>query len=238
MKLNLTKEEHIVHAKSNRARKKPGGVVVDGREEAMDVKLLGITVNRNYKFTKHVSKVISATNYRLSHMAKLSSYIPDEQLKQATQALALSVLNWGAELAARDQASIRRLQRTQNVALRIMTRSSRRKSVRIMLQQTKLLNMENQARMQQMSLLRRVIVNDICPVTLGYIVMPQGRTRNKDMRCTLPITHKHGPRSMVVRATKLLNAAGWTKESGKAKEAFKKLAMDYILRSFTNKNTK
>ena len=141
MKLNLTKEEHIVHAKSNRARKKPGGVVVDGREEAMDVKLLGITVNRNYKFTKHVSKVISAANYRLSHMAKLSSYIPDEQLKQATQALALSVLNWGAELAARDQASIRRLQRTQNVALRIMTRSSRRKSVRIMLQQTKLLNM-------------------------------------------------------------------------------------------------
>ena len=144
----------------------------------------------------------------------------------------------GAELAARDQASVKRLQRTQNVALRIMTRSSRRKSVRIMLQQLKLLNMENQAKMQQMSLLQRIITNDICPVTQSYISMPQGRTRNKDMRCTLPVTHKHGPRSIVVRAIKLLNGAGWRKESGKNKDAFKKQAMDHILSSFPNKNIK
>ena len=92
MKLNVTKEEHIVHAHAHAARVKPGGVVVDGRQEATKVKLLGMTVDRDYGFSSHVSKVISATSYKLSHVSKIAKYLDDKTLKEVTRSLVLSVL--------------------------------------------------------------------------------------------------------------------------------------------------
>ena len=58
------------------------------------------------------------------------------------------------------------------------------------------------------------------------------------MRCMLPITHKHGPRSIVVKAVKLLNDLKWTKDSGKSKDAFKVEAKRHILQHYANKNIK
>ena len=70
---------------------------------------MGIKVNRNYKFTKHVRKVISSTNNNLSHVTKLRNQIPDTQL--AMEVLSLGVLVGRAKLAARDLPNMRRLQR-------------------------------------------------------------------------------------------------------------------------------
>ena len=95
--MNLSKEEHILHLHSQAARQKPGGVIVDGREEADSVKLLRITVGRNYKFHPHVSRVVSNTHYRLSHVSKVRNLLPDKQLKEAAEALVLSCLNWRVE---------------------------------------------------------------------------------------------------------------------------------------------
>ena len=52
-------------------RTKIGGVLVDGRQEATKVKLLGITVKSNYKFTAHTLQLISMANQRLVYIAKV-----------------------------------------------------------------------------------------------------------------------------------------------------------------------
>ena len=237
MKLNLSKEEHILHLHSQAARVKPGGVVVDGREEAESVKLLGITVSRNYKFHTHVSKVVSNVHYRLSHMAKVRHLLPDKQLREATQSLVLSCLNWGMELAARNMVNVRRLQKAQNAVLRVMTRSSYRMSVRVMLARTKLLSVMNQTKYLQMALTRRVIKAESCPHTLQYLVRPNPRFRGREFQTSFPIATRHGPTSVFHLGVKLLADCQWVRKRGEdTKDAFKELAKSYILESFDNKN--
>ena len=69
--------------------------------------------------------------------------------------------------------------RKQNVGLRVMNRSSRHMSVRVMLARTKLLNILNQTEYQQMSLIKRVFNADSCSYTLAYLVQPNPRYRVK-----------------------------------------------------------
>ena len=215
MKLNVSKEEHICHAYMPSARVKPGGVIVDGRPEALKVKLLGMTVDRDYSFTTHVGKVIAAASYKLSHVSKVAKYLDDKTLKEVTRSLVLSVLYWGLELAARDSTSIRRLQVCQNSILRMMTRSPYDMSVRLMLSKTKLYNIENQRRFQMMSLVRRSINQKCCPQTNKYIVMPSDKSRSGEIRNVFPNNLQHSKSSMLVRGLGLLNDMRWWKTRGK-----------------------
>ena len=54
LKINVTKSEHIVIGKQRTTN-----VVIDGRNEASEVKLLGITFSNKYTFDKHVTNVAS-----------------------------------------------------------------------------------------------------------------------------------------------------------------------------------
>lgn len=237
MKLNLSKEEHILHHHSQASRVKPGGVVIGGRPEAQQVKLLGVTVSQNYKFGGHVSRVISNVNYKLSHVAKVRNLLPDKQLKQAMESLVLSCLNWGMELAARNMINVRRLQKTQNSVLRVMTRSSRYMSVRLMLARTKLLSVMNQTKFQQMSLVRRVINADNCPHTLAYLVYPNPRFRSRELQSSFPIATRHGPTSLFHIGIKLLADCHWYRDRGEdGDDAFKEKIKDFILANYDNKN--
>ena len=53
-KINVTKSEHIVIGKQRTTN-----VVIDGRNEASEVKLLGITFSNKYTFDKYVTNVAS-----------------------------------------------------------------------------------------------------------------------------------------------------------------------------------
>ena len=205
MKLNPTKEEHIIHAHSTTVRTKPGGVVVNGRQEAAKVKLLGIIVDQNYKFKSHTSSIISKASHRLAHVSKIKDILDDDLLKQTVNAVVMSVINWGIEFVARDHVNLVRLQKIQNYALRIMTRSSWMMSVRKMLQDTKLLNTANQARLIQMSLLRRMMKSGGCPHTSNHIRYPGPRTRSWELTNTFPNQRKHGPKSILVQGLDNLN---------------------------------
>ena len=238
MKLNLTKEEHIVHSPSPAMRTRPDGVTVDGRPEAHSVKLLGIIVDRDYKFSTHVSKVVASTAYKLSHVARVKDLLTSKQLKEVTTSLVLSVLYWGLELAGRDLKDLKRLQKMQNCVLRLMTKSDKRMSVRLMLDQVEMLNMQNQTRAAQMSLIRRTINNGGCPVTLSHVQMPGHRSRDGFIRNTYPNKRKrHGDRAILPKALKLLNDMRWYKEKGRdTKSWYVKTSKKFLLANFPNTN--
>ena len=238
MKLNLTKEEHIIHSPSSAMRMKPDGVMVDGRPEAKNVKLLGIVVDRDYKFTTHVSKVVAKTSYKLAHVARVKDLLTDKQLRMVTDSLVFSTLYWGLDLVGRDLQNLRRLQKMQNCVLRMLTRSDMKMSVRLMLEKVSMLNMQNQCRMMQMSLIRRTIRNGGCPVTMSYVIMPGDRSRDGFIRNTFPNKRKkHGDRAILPKALTLLNGMKWMKEKGRDTKAwYVKSAKRYLLATFPNTN--
>ena len=236
MKLNLVKEEHIVHAHSALKRTKVGGVVVGGRPEASKVKLLGIVVESNYKFVAHTSGLISKANQRLAHIAKVKDLVPKKHLKLMMDALVFSILGWGLEMVGRDLMNLKRLQLVQNVGMRILTNSGMEMSIRVLIQRLKMLNMLNLTRFRRMAQIRRVINQGSCPETLAYIVMPRANSRTMQMRTTFPnnLARQSG-KAMLVNGLELLNDSNWLRDRyGDSDHSFKERSRKFILESYDN----
>ena len=98
MKVNMSKEEHIVFYPKKMERSLENGVVIKGRKEAETVKLLGLSVSMGYSFKNHCSKIISKTNQRLGHVRRLQKYLSAEKLQQVTDLCPVHALqNWIVE---------------------------------------------------------------------------------------------------------------------------------------------
>ena len=234
MKLNLVKEEHIVHAHSATKRTRP--VIIGGRQESSKIKLLGMTVDANYKFISHTSKLISKASLRLAHIAKVRDMVPEKQLRMMMDALVFSVLSWGIELVGRDLVNLKRLQIVQNIAMRILTNSGMEMSIRVMIQRLKLLNMLNLARFKRMLQMRRIILQKACPKTLKYVVIPPATSRTRQMRTTFPnnLSRQSG-KSLLVNGLQLLNDCNWLRDRyGDTDKSFKKGAKAFLIQTYDN----
>ena len=196
------------------------------------MKLLGITINRNFRFTKHTNLTVSKVNYRLAHIAKLLS---DRHLKMVT-----SVLQWGLELAGKDKTNLKKLQKCQNSILRLLTDSDKRMSIRLMLQRTNMLNVQNMTRLNTMVLVRRAILEGQCPKTMKFVKMPSENSRLKRIDDRLARDTRHADNAQLVVGIKLLNQMHWYRDKGKKESAktFKKKAKEFLLANFDNQNIK
>ena len=200
------------------------------------MKLLGMTVQKNYRFSAHTSKLVSSANQRLAHIAKVRDLVPEKQLRIMMDALVFSVLNWGIELVSRDLVNLKRLQIVMNIAMRILTNSEMEMSIRVMIQRLKLLNMLNLSRLRKMTQVRRVINDKTCPKTLAYISFPRQDSRTKKLRTSFPnnLVRQSG-KALLVNGLQLLNDCNWWKDKeGDLDGSFKTMAKKFILETFDN----
>ena len=211
MKVNQTKEEHIVFYPRASERLLEEGVMVGGRKEATSVKLLGVVVSQGWKFVNHVSKVISKASLKIAHVRKLRSYLKEEKVKMVAETLIMSVLKYGLEFCGRDYSNLVRLQKTYNVVLRLVTRSSRMTSVRLMLAKTTSINIKLQYYYSRMSLMRRVMVSQSSPFTLTFVKYPSLTSRTCLYQSLMPNKLKYGENSLVTVALNNLNSIGFGK---------------------------
>ena len=211
MKVNVKKEEHIVFSSKGSIRDLPDGVVVDGRKEATQVRLLGIVVQSGYKFDNHVSSIISRVSYRVAHLRRLRRYMSMDRLKQVTESLALSILRFGIEFAGREAKNLKRLQRMMNVLLRLITKSNRFMSVRYMLAKTGFLNCRLQFIYQRAALMRRTLRTGASPRTLAYVVSPRPFSRLAQFNHSMSVRTKYGQNSLLVTSLETLNQIGYLK---------------------------
>ena len=195
-----------------------------------------MTVEKNYKFTAHTSKLISKANQRLAHISKVKDIIPKKQLKMLMDSIVFSVLGWGVEMTGRDLTNMRRLQLVQNVGMRILTDSGMEMSIRVMIARLKMLNMNNLARFKRMMQIRRVINEKKCPKTLSYVVMPRGDSRTKQIRTTFPNNlERQSGKSMLVNGLRLLNDSNWWRDrDGDLDRTFKEMAKRFLLERYDN----
>ena len=139
LKVNPDKEEHITWAKTVAERAE---VTLQGRDSTPTLKLLGITVDNSYSFMPHAVAVTRRMMERVSYLYRVRDYITQKVLIMLLRSLLLSISEFGIEIHGRALAVKKKLQKTLNVALRVATHGDRMTSVRRMLMDTGLMNME------------------------------------------------------------------------------------------------
>ena len=128
LKINITKSEHIVIG-SLRTMK----VVVDGREEAKSVKLLGLTFDNNYSFSQHVDTLVRKTTARNSQLRKIANIADENTTRMVAMANVLSVANYCSEIFATNPKDVNRIQMKVNETMRIITHSGNRARIKTMM---------------------------------------------------------------------------------------------------------
>ena len=128
LKINITKSEHIVIG-SLRTMK----VVVDGREEAKSVKLLGLTFDNYYSFSQHVDTVVRKMTARNSQLRKIANIADENTTRMVAMANVLSVANYCSEIFATNPKDVNRIQMKVNETMRIITHSGNRARIKTMM---------------------------------------------------------------------------------------------------------
>ena len=78
----------------------------------------------------------------MASFRKVMKYLEEDKRKEVIDSMVLSVLRFGLEWSGRNDNNLKRLQRSMNQALRMMTNRSMREPIRLMLAKTKLMNMK------------------------------------------------------------------------------------------------
>ena len=127
LKLNHEKTELIVFApktQSNVIRNL--SIQVDSNEihSAESVKNLGIYLDKHLTMKKQIDSVVKSCNYHIRSIGNIRKFISDDVCKILVHSLVTSRLDYGnALLSGLPQALIGRLQRVQNCAARLVTRT-------------------------------------------------------------------------------------------------------------------
>ena len=137
--LNLNKCAVIVFRPGPKSRT----IMLDGQEEEKHVKLLGLTVNDRYSFSKHALKVKSTIEYRLSCLKKILKFYDVEKKKQICQALIMSVASYGLEYYGREEHLHGHIQVSLNKVARTILDEAFDAEVKKMLQRLKWSNIKN-----------------------------------------------------------------------------------------------
>ena len=100
------------------------------------VKLLGVTLDSNLTFSKHVSSVCQASYYRIRALRHIRHAVSDETTKSVGQALVSSRLDYAnGVLYGISKYNIAKLQRVQNSLVRVVLRAPYRISPSLLLEQ-------------------------------------------------------------------------------------------------------
>ena len=207
LKINVTKSEHMVIGKQRTTN-----VVIDGRNEASEVKLLGITFSNKYTYYKHVTNVANKMASRMGQLSSLVPYADTQTSKMLANSIIVSVANYGAEIYSSDKKCSNRIQVKINQAMRIVTQSDMRTPIRDMLLSLDWLKFDEIVKYNKVMLFAKIMSLRVSPYCflLIYRGMNQVQTRyhvrERDLRIAWrPLTVNRGDKSFLVTATKHYN---------------------------------
>ena len=113
-----------------------------GRDSTPTLKLLGLTVDNTYSFMPHAVSVTRRMMERVSYLYRVRDYVTKKVLIMLLSSLLISIAEFGLEIHGRALAVKKKIQKAFNVALRVVTHGDRMTSVRLMLVDRGLMNME------------------------------------------------------------------------------------------------
>ena len=130
LKLNDSKTEFLVIGTPQQLKKVSIPHIRIGTEQVVPTKTardLGTVVDENLKLVPHVSQIVKSTQFHLRNVAKIRRYLSQDSAEALIHSLITSRLDYGnALLFGIPKKQIKRLQRLQNTAARIVKGIKRR----------------------------------------------------------------------------------------------------------------
>ena len=160
--MNPEKSEVILFRTS--PQKQTRVVHVGDQPESEHVKLLGVTVEKGYRFKKHARNVAKAVNYKVSRMSKIFDSLGKKEGKQILESLTLSSINYLLEVYGNKKGVQSIVQKSLNNAVRLLCGGGKRDDVGQMLTSSGWLNLTNMYRLALITSLRRLLDTNKPPV--------------------------------------------------------------------------
>lgn len=173
---------------------------------------LGVTYDRSLTFEAHVNNIVRSANYHLRTLSRMRKFLTADTTKTFVQAVIMSRLDYcNSLLNGLPESMLQRLQKVQNSAARLITRSSRHDHITPVLKSLHWLPVKARIRFKIL-LLAFKILNNLAPAYLNNILVPYRPARalrsGDQNLLTVPKTNlaNYGDRSFQRTAPLLWNA--------------------------------
>ena len=159
LSMNPSKSELIVFRNRGQYNKivKQRDLYVAGQKEADKVKLLGVTVTSEYKFTEHAKIVCDKLTYKAAALHRIARHVKPDLLRMAADSLLRGTLSYALEIYGRDKLIRKTVQKAYNRGIRTTTCSETTASIAPLLHKLGWLNMNCQYKLSQVTMLFRLM---------------------------------------------------------------------------------
>lgn len=202
---------------------------------ADSVKSLGITLDPRLDMGKHIKITAKSALFHLKLLYKIKPHIPQRDLKQATQALVLSRLDYGiATLSGTAKSQLAPLRATLNAAARMVTGGKKYDHISPALRELKWLPIDMRANFRTACLTHKALHTGK-PAYLAAKLQKAGQSRNLRSTNTLLLippksrSHKNASRSFSGNAPKIWNSIPVHIRTNTSFLEFKKQLKDLLL---------
>ena len=178
LKVNVKKNQHLVISRTRTL----DNVIVEGRNEADQVKLLGVTFTKNFNFDPHINNITKKINLRVACLSKVKKFMNPKQFKTTCEAMAMSIIRYALEIYGSDHRSQSKLQKLENRILRLVTGCDQREPIRNMLAETGWLSIKNQQIKQRICLLMKALKGNV--ISSWEELLLQGDRKRRTIQAT------------------------------------------------------
>ena len=166
LKESRGKQQHIIFSKN---KNKEHTYPLNNRAAEKEVRLLGVIVSEDWTFETHCTKVIGKVAARIPHIRQIRDHVSRDVLLRVSKSLCCSIYEYQCDIAFQKVGLQRRLQRILNCLLRVVTVSSRMRSVAAMLEETKWANLTITVKYFSIWALQRVLTYQAAEIPYNLV---------------------------------------------------------------------
>jgi hypothetical protein len=237
--LNQDKTELIVFSSKHQAKKMGNLSMQLGNHTlnaATSVKNLGVTMDSSLSMDTHVSDICKSCFYQIRNIGHIRQYITTDACKTLVQALVTSRLDYGnALLYGVPNTVLKRLQRVQNCAARLITRTRKREHISPVLRELHWIPVQHRPSYKILMYVYKAL-HGLAPDYLSDLIQlhQPARSLRSGSRTMLTVPHTHsatyGNRCLTQSAADLWNSLPEEIKTARTLVTFKKQLKTHLFK--------
>ena len=215
LSLNVVKSEYMLIASRQRLANLTREPIVKignyNLKRVKSIKTLGLLIDENLRWTDHVDYICKKANRGLGIMRQIRDYVPPETLENIYYTMVLPHLDYCSPVWDTCAKGLRdRIQKVQNRAARIITRSDYTIRSSDILQNLSWDNLENRRFQQKITTMYKIVIDDNMPKYLCDLFRSVSTIHNYNVRgCSLNVALPKPKTNSLKRSFKYSGAAAW-----------------------------
>lgn len=236
--LNMNKTEVIYFISKNNIRKTIFNPVTVGSNishPSRVVRNLGVIMDRHLDMANHITSVCASCNFHIRRLSTIRPYLSLKAVKSAVQALITSRLDYCNSLLLEvPSIQLSRLQRIQNKAARLVTRTSKKEHITPVLKNLHWLPVSHRVLFKTMVLVYKCL-NNQAPNYLQALLQPYRRDARlrqaHESTLYVPVSKGHfGKSAFSCAAPSMWNQLPIAVREAKSLQSFKRSLKTYLFR--------